>query len=279
MLRRSASDILFRTRSLLPFAVSLWSFTILFVASTATAFSPRVPLAWNPSSSADLAGYILYYGYSSRNYVGSIDVKGLTNYTFTGPEDRVVYYLAVTAYSTSGDESNFSNEITYDTVTADTDRDGITDRDEVDYYGTDPYKADTDGDGLTDGAEVRLWGSAWNGDADRDGIINLLDPDSDNDGFSDGTEVQLASNPLDSGDNPGHIDLAWNPNPELFLAGYILYHGFQSKGYSGSIDVGKQTTYSIKGLEHGKTYYFSVTAYDIYGDESPFSAEVKYLVP
>jgi len=225
-----------------------------------------VPLAWDPSSTADLAGYILYYGYSSHSYIGSIDVKQATNYTFIGPEDRVVYYLVVTAYSTSGYESNFSNEITYDTLRADTDGDGLTDRDEVEYYGTDPYKADTDGDGLIDGEEVALG-------------TNPVDPDSDNDGFSDAQEVAMGSNPADSDSNPGHIGLAWNANPELSLAGYILYYGFQSKGYSGSIDIGNQTKYSIKGLEHDKTYYFAVTAYDIYGDEGPFSAEVKYSVP
>lgn len=37
---------------------------------------------------------------------------------------------------------------------ADTDWDGITDKDEVEIWGTDPLKADTDGDGYSDGFEV-----------------------------------------------------------------------------------------------------------------------------
>lgn len=37
---------------------------------------------------------------------------------------------------------------------ADSDGDGITDFDEVNIYGTDPFSADTDGDGFIDGAEV-----------------------------------------------------------------------------------------------------------------------------
>ena len=36
----------------------------------------------------------------------------------------------------------------------DTDRDGLTDREEVKVYKTDPLNADTDGDGFNDGDEV-----------------------------------------------------------------------------------------------------------------------------
>jgi len=38
---------------------------------------------------------------------------------------------------------------------SDTDGDGLTDREEVKVYGTDPLKADTDGDGYPDGEEVK----------------------------------------------------------------------------------------------------------------------------
>ncbi len=37
--------------------------------------------------------------------------------------------------------------------TLDTDGDGLSDEEEVDFYGTDPYNADTDGDGVNDGAD------------------------------------------------------------------------------------------------------------------------------
>ncbi len=36
----------------------------------------------------------------------------------------------------------------------DTDRDGISDKEEIDYWKTDPKKVDTDGDGFADGYEV-----------------------------------------------------------------------------------------------------------------------------
>lgn len=46
----------------------------------------------------------------------------------------------------SANQQNFNN---------DTDKDGILDQLETNYYGTDPNKADTDGDGLKDGEEIR----------------------------------------------------------------------------------------------------------------------------
>ena len=81
----------------------------------------------------------------------------------------------------------------------DSDGDGITDVDEIDTYGTSPYHEDSDGDGINDGDELTYWGAAWNGDADNDGLINLLDIDSDNDGMQDGIEIRHGTDPADPG--------------------------------------------------------------------------------
>ncbi|UCH21386.1 MAG: fibronectin type III domain-containing protein [Deltaproteobacteria bacterium] len=70
----------------------------------------------------------------------------------------------------------------------DTDGDGISDKDEIYIYGTDPNLADTDADGIDDGSELNLWSDDWNQDIDGDGLVNLLDPDSDNDGILDGND-------------------------------------------------------------------------------------------
>lgn len=67
----------------------------------------------------------------------------------------------------------------------DTDRDGLTDLNEV-QVGLNPMDADCDDDGVLDGAD----GLA---DSDRDGLIDALDPDSDNDGVKDGTEKGVTS--------------------------------------------------------------------------------------
>ncbi len=121
----------------------------------------------------------------------------------------------------------------------DSDGDGLSDYEEVVFYGTDPQRWDTDGDGLGDFFEVRAGlnpRSAYSnavttlvyppgggapflqtipgphdaaGDTDFDGLSNLLeqvygtDPtlrDSDGDGVSDGEEFTQGSNPADPSD-------------------------------------------------------------------------------
>ncbi len=81
--------------------------------------------------------------------------------------------------------------------TTDTDGDGLSDTDEINLYGTNPFLADTDKDGLRDGEEVTYWENAWDADDDGDGITNLFDTDSDGDGFFDGFEVEQGTDPSD----------------------------------------------------------------------------------
>ncbi|HHP7235166.1 MAG TPA: fibronectin type III domain-containing protein [Desulfobacterales bacterium] len=73
--------------------------------------------------------------------------------------------------------------------------------------------------------------------------------------------------------------LAWDPNAESDLAGYKVYYGKSSGIYSNNFDVGEQTYCEIRNLVEGQTYYFSVTAYDIEGNESTFSEEISHTIP
>ena len=70
-------------------------------------------LAWDSSPQPDLAGYILYYGTSSRIYPNAINIGNVTSYTVSGLLPGVTYFFAVTDYNGSGTESPFSDEITY----------------------------------------------------------------------------------------------------------------------------------------------------------------------
>ena len=72
----------------------------------------------------------------------------------------------------------------------DTDRDGLTDNDEQNIYGTNPINADTDNDGLSDGEEVLSFGT------------DPINADTDGDGFSDGDELAANSDPLDRNETP-----------------------------------------------------------------------------
>ena len=69
--------------------------------------------------------------------------------------------------------------------------------------------------------------------------------------------------------------LVWNPpttnadgTPLVDLAGYRVYHGTSSLNYTWDAYVGDVTSYEIDGLTPGITYFFAVTAYDTFGNES-----------
>jgi len=68
-------------------------------------------------------------------------------------------------------------------LVSDTDQDAVSDGDEVLTYKTNPLVVDTDGDGLNDGDEINR-------------RTNPVIPDTDQDSLSDGVEVQLGSDPL-----------------------------------------------------------------------------------
>jgi len=93
-------------------------FAIMISLNASTAFASVVTLSWDaPTTNADgttltdLAGYNVYYGTSSGNYSQNIDVGNVLNYMASNLENGVVYYFAVTAYDTSGNESDYSNEV------------------------------------------------------------------------------------------------------------------------------------------------------------------------
>lgn len=71
------------------------------------------------------------------------------------------------------------------------------------------------------------------------------------------------------------VTLSWGLNTETDLAGYKVYVGTQSGTYGAPITLGKLNTYQITNLTVGTTYFFTVTAYDTAGNESPHSAEVS----
>lgn len=84
-------------------------------------------------------------------------------------------------------------------MTADDDRDGISNSDEL-QMGTLPNERDTDQDGLSDGDEVTRG-------------TNPLDEDTDNDGLKDGDEIAQGIDPLKPDSDGDGIPDASDPNP------------------------------------------------------------------
>ena len=88
--------------------IFLVAICLLFPAS---ALAGHLDLAWDPNSEPDLAGYRIYYGTSSGDYSDWIDVSKATSVRITGLSDDTEYFLALTAYDTSGNQSDFSGEV------------------------------------------------------------------------------------------------------------------------------------------------------------------------
>lgn len=75
------------------------------------------------------------------------------------------------------------------------------------------------------------------------------------------------------------VDISWNANTEADLAGYKLYYGTASGVYGLPVDVGKVTSYSVTvNPKVTTTYYVTLTAYDMSGNESPKSDEASITV-
>lgn len=96
------------TKSNVYLVFTLCIFFITILTSVVSAYD--VTLSWDPNTEPDLAGYKVYYGTSSHNYTETIDVGNTTTYQITGLSEGT-YYFAVTAYDTSGNESDFSDEV------------------------------------------------------------------------------------------------------------------------------------------------------------------------
>jgi hypothetical protein len=91
--------------------------------------------------------------------------------------------------------------------------------------------------------------------------------------------------------NNGVANLSWSANTESDLTGYRIYYGTSPRtgncppaGYPEKTDVGKTNnpgapTQAIENLTPGKTYYFSISSYDISGNESCFFEEVSKSIP
>ena len=69
------------------------------------------------------------------------------------------------------------------------------------------------------------------------------------------------------------VTLTWDAVPETDLAGYRIYWGGESRGYTNLMESAGNTN-TVSGLTEGVGYFFAVTAYDTNGLESDYSNEV-----
>jgi len=63
------------------------------------------------------------------------------------------------------------------------------------------------------------------------------------------------------------------------VSAYRVYYGTSSRSYQqalgNGVNVGNVTNFAVSGLTKNVTYYFTVTAVDGMGNESPYSNEAS----
>jgi hypothetical protein len=75
----------------------------------------------------------------------------------------------------------------------------------------------------------------------------------------------------------GTVRLAWDPNTEDSLAGYVLVYGSSSRVYTMSVTLPASAVTHEFTLPDG-TYYFAVRAFDVAGVQSGYSNEVRVVL-
>lgn len=101
-----------RIAEISPKALSLFSAAfILALILPAGIHAATLQASWNPNMEPDLKGYKIYYGTAPGNYVASIDVGNVIRYELIGLQNGTTYYITLTAYDASLNESNFSPEV------------------------------------------------------------------------------------------------------------------------------------------------------------------------
>jgi sulfur relay (sulfurtransferase) complex TusBCD TusD component (DsrE family) len=264
-----------------------------------------VTLAWDPSPDSAIAGYRLYEGVASGTYTNVIDVRNATSATVSNLVNGVTYFFAVTAYDTNGQESDFSDEISY-TVPWPTDSPptlALTLPANGAVY-TAPATINFAADVMPNGhtiSQVQFYNGvmllgavtsapysfSWNNvSAGTYSLSAQVVYDSGSTVASAAVNLTVAAvRPpsgltfvADSGTNslPFSGTLAWDPSPDSAIAAYLVYEGVGSGAYTNVIDVGNATSATVSNLVNGITYFFAVTAYYTNGQESDFSNEVGY---
>jgi len=90
-----------------------WFWTTLLVAWASAAGAQQLTLAWDASASTNVVGYRLYYGTNTRSYQFVTNVGPALTQSVVLPH-RGRWFFAATAYDTSGLESDFSSEVSWE---------------------------------------------------------------------------------------------------------------------------------------------------------------------
>lgn len=86
-------------------------FVMLFCLIPMSLTATSLQVSWNANTESDLSGYRVYVGNATGNYTSCVDVGKATSYRIYNVTQGKTYYIALTAYDTSGNESGYSQEV------------------------------------------------------------------------------------------------------------------------------------------------------------------------
>ena len=208
----SPGEIHFDALEPIPVALRITAPTTTLTSAGATA-PLAVTALYGDGSTRDVTTDLAVSYQSSNPAVASVSAAGVVTAHASGPVLITVLREGVSAFirltvslsSTDSDGDGIADDVEVangfdpnNPVDAleDPDRDGLTNKQELVDFGTDPRLADTDGDGLSDMEEVF---------AGADGFVtNPRLADTDGDGVRDALEIQTGSDPT----NPNSLNLA-----------------------------------------------------------------------
>ena len=98
--------------------IVFFSALLIALLISVLARAEQVTLAWDGNTEPDLAGYRVHYGTASGSYTTSVDVHNVTTSSIGTLTAGQTYYFAVTAYDASGNESGYSNQVSYSVAAA-----------------------------------------------------------------------------------------------------------------------------------------------------------------
>jgi len=100
-----------RLSGFFPLVTCSFTLSLIFFSLIQFSEAAQIKIAWDPNTEEDLAGYRVYYGPASRTYGQPITIGMETTYTITDLTPGQRYYIAVTAFDTANNESDYSNEV------------------------------------------------------------------------------------------------------------------------------------------------------------------------
>ena len=75
------------------------------------------------------------------------------------------------------------------------------------------------------------------------------------------------------------VRLYWNPITCCDLAGYRIWRGYSETGYYYLIAETQSASFTDWDVTNGCTYYYAVSSYDVWGNESDISSELVFDTP